>query len=528
MTSSHAVYLRRDVVLEPLINGWYASTYLIPPVTAALYVANHHIKVMQSFVASPAVHEEAVKNPEMRGGPFIAHPASRVDGVCRLLERTRAEQADLLELAPVVRQLDELLALEGTGGSLEPLYAKVPALLRGYVELVYDLHHRPYFRVLEPLLYESRFYRTSNQTIALSTNDKDDRAFALSTPRLEGDGSLDVALPFASPALDELARARRTPKPLEHFADRLRTKAESLAPYFTDRPPREPAPYSGEGVSVRYLGHACVLVQSKRASIMFDPLVPYEVSDGMARFSFADLPERIDWVVLTHNHQDHVVLETLLQLRHKIGAIVVPGNNPGNPADPSLKLLFRKLGFAHVVALDEMESVEIDGGSITALPFFGEHGDLDVRSKAAHLLKIEGRSIVCAADSNNLEPELYRHITDMVGPIDTVFLGMECQGAPMSWVYGPLLAKPIARKHDQWRRLDGSDSAKALDVVRHLKPSRVYVYAMGAEPWLQFITSIRYTDASKPIVESNRFVDECRRAGVEAERLYGARDIALG
>lgn len=38
----------------------------------------------------------------------------------------------------------------------------------------------------------------------------------------------------------------------------------------------------------------------------------------VARFSDIALPDEIDYVLITHNHQDHVLFETLLRLRHKI------------------------------------------------------------------------------------------------------------------------------------------------------------------------------------------------------------------
>jgi hypothetical protein len=39
--------------------------------------------------------------------------------------------------------------------SFESSYERVPDLLRGYVELVYDLHSRPLLRLVESLLYRS-------------------------------------------------------------------------------------------------------------------------------------------------------------------------------------------------------------------------------------------------------------------------------------------------------------------------------------------------------------------------------------
>jgi len=256
--------------------------------------------------------------------------------------------------------------------------------------------------------------------------------------------------------------------------------------------------------------------------------VPYKHGvDGMARYGFDDLPEFIDFVVITHNHPDHVALESLLHLRHRVRSLIVPANTQGSVADPSLKLMFRRLGFRNVQTLDSLESIEFDGGTLTALPFLGEHGDLDVRSKSSYLLRVGERAILCAADSNNLEPRVYQLLRDLVGELDALFIGMECQGAPMSWFYGPLLSKPILRKYDETRRLSGSDSARALEMVDILRPNQVYVYAMGMEPWLGFISSLHYDAESQPIIESNRLVDECRRRGVTAERLYGAREIVL-
>ncbi len=79
------VYLRPDVVAEPLFNQWYAWTNLIAPATSAMYVANLHLKVMQSFIASPQIHVSALKNPAILGGPFINYGPVRVPDVNNLL-----------------------------------------------------------------------------------------------------------------------------------------------------------------------------------------------------------------------------------------------------------------------------------------------------------------------------------------------------------------------------------------------------------------------------------------------------------
>jgi L-ascorbate metabolism protein UlaG (beta-lactamase superfamily) len=261
---------------------------------------------------------------------------------------------------------------------------------------------------------------------------------------------------------------------------------------------------------------------------MIDPLVSYETGGGgLQRYTFADLPDTLDYVLITHNHQDHCMFETLLQLRHKIKNVIVPKNNGGGLADPSLKLILQNIGFPQVREIDEMESIEVEGGSLMGLPFLGEHGDLNVRTKIAHLVNLRGKSILCAADSNNIEPLLYEHVHRLVGDVDVLFLGMECDGGPLSWLYGPLLSRPLARSQDQSRRLNGSDARKGMGIVDCLRPRQVYVYAMGQEPWLTYLTSIQYTEESRPIVESNELVAECRRRGIKSERLYGSKEIEI-
>jgi hypothetical protein len=190
-------------------------------------------------------------------------------------------------------------------------------------------------------------------------------------------------------------------------------------------------------------------------------------------------------------------------------------------------LILQHVGFPQVREIDEMETIPVEGGGITGLPFLGEHADLNIRTKIAYLISLEDNTMVCAADSNNIDPHLYRNLQEFVGAVDVFFVGMECDGAPLSWLYGPLLTRPMPRKADQSRRFDGSNFEKAIDIVDCLRPRQVYVYAMGQEPWLTYLTSIQYTDESRPIVESNKLVQECRNRGLTAERLYGHKEIFL-
>jgi L-ascorbate metabolism protein UlaG (beta-lactamase superfamily) len=529
--NNEPLYLRQNVLVEPLFNQWYAWPYLISPATAAMYVANTHLKIMRSFVNAPQIHVAALKNPAMRGGPFINCDASKAPAIKRLFEETSKEQSPLLELADAIQQMNATLAAEGGGFSLEPLYEKVPEQLKGYVELVYDLNNNPSLRFIEGLLYRSPYYTESAQAVALSLVEADERPFALSTPYLGDSGKLYLNIPFRSPALDELFKLKTEPQTFGYIKKVLGIggKDEELfSSFFTAQaPPPSPPAYAGDDVRIRYFGHACILIESAGTNVLFDPIISYKYDNGIQRYTYADLPEAIDYVLITHSHQDHCMFESLLQLRHKIRHIVVPGSNGGGLADPSLKFILQRIGFKSVLEIGEMESFDVVGGSIMGVPFMGEHADLNIRSKLAYLVNLKGRQVMCAADSNNIEPRLYGHIHASVGDVDVLFLGMECDGGPLTWLYGPLLTNPLSRSMDQSRRLDGSDHRKGMEIINQLNPAQVYVYAMGQEPWLTFLTSIQYTDESRPIVESNKLVAECQGRGITSERLFGHKEVIL-
>ena len=528
--SKKSYYLRPDVMLEPLVNQWYAWPHLISPTTAAMHVVNGHIRMMRSFISSPDIHAAAVNNPALRGGPFVDLPRSSVGEVKALLDKTLREQVHLIEFAEGVKALNETLSSEATGQTLEPLYEKVPNALRGYVELVYDLNKNASVRFVEPLLYASKYYDPLLQSVDLSIVEGDHRPFVFSTPRLTSQNRVNLPIPFEHDALDMLCRMRREPQEFDYLIEALnlnKESAERLQPFVTETAPPAADPYRGDSVRIRYLGHACILIESKGVSIMTDPLISYPGNDSDRRITYSDLPEVIDYVLITHAHQDHVLLESLLQLRHKIKCLVVPRSGGGSLEDPSLKFGLKKIGFQKVIEIEEMEAIEVEGGTITGLPFFGEHGDLNIKSKIAHLVRVNGKTILCAADSANIESKLYEHVHKETGDIDILFIGMECEGAPVSWIYGALMTKPLDRKADQSRRLSGSDCRKAIDLVKRFNCKRVYVYAMGQEPWLSFVTSIKYTDESKPIVESNRLLEACATLGIEAERLYWQKEIYL-
>jgi len=262
---------------------------------------------------------------------------------------------------------------------------------------------------------------------------------------------------------------KRTPRSYDEVQDILKINTDQEAlfkTFFTTETPRPYERYTGDKVRMRYMGHACILIETKDVSILLDPLVSYYgYQTEVGRFSDVDLPDVIDYVLITHNHQDHILFETLLPIRHKIKNVIVPATTNGALQDPNLKLMFEAIGFDQVKEVKPLETIKFEDCIITGVPFMGEHSDLDIQCKMCHHIRVGEFTMLFAADSCNIEPRLYQHVNRILGDIDVLFLGMECDGAPLSWLYGPLLDEHLPRDKDQSRRLAGSNCKRGMALV---------------------------------------------------------------
>ncbi|MGC8483936.1 MAG: MBL fold metallo-hydrolase, partial [Thermodesulfobium sp.] len=380
--------------------------------------------------------------------------------------------------------------------------------------------------------YKSKYYSLDNQSVCCSLVNEDKRPFVLSTPRLLDNTRVQINLPFKSQYYDDLCRMREIPNSFSDIIEKLNIPSDKISLFesfveFTSSP-KENVDYKGRDIRIRYFGHACLLIEYNGISVLTDPFISYDYPTDKKRFTFSDLPSSIDYVLITHGHLDHIVLETLLQLRYKIKNIVVPKNSGSIYADPSLKLLLHHLGFSSIIEVDELDEISINQNvQIAAMPFLGEHHDLNIKAKVAYLLTIQDKKIYIAADSSNLDPHLYDHIRDIYGRIDVLFLGMECDGAPLSWFYGPLMPEKLDRDSDYSRQGSGSDFKKAIAIVDSLEPSEAYVYAMGMEPWFTYVLGLNYEKNSKQLLESDKFIKECNSRGIPSERLFMKKELIL-
>jgi L-ascorbate metabolism protein UlaG (beta-lactamase superfamily) len=264
---------------------------------------------------------------------------------------------------------------------------------------------------------------------------------------------------------------------------------ELFRSFFTEEPPRKYKKYNGDRIRTRYFGHACILIETKDISIMIDPELSYTYESDVPRFTYEDLPKQIAYVLITHGHHDHILFETMLQLRHKVGKFIVGKNIKGSLQDRSIKLLYSNLGFKNIIKLAELEQVSENGIVITGIPFIGEHHDLRVASKLCYHVKLGNYSIWAVADSCNQSSEIDEHVHAIIGDVDVLFLRMECDGAPVSWVYGPIFTDMPERIKDHSRRGRGCNFKEGMNMVHQFNCKEVYVYAIGAEPWVNYTRS---------------------------------------
>jgi L-ascorbate metabolism protein UlaG (beta-lactamase superfamily) len=524
--------LAESTLVEPLVNCWSAWSYLIAPVPASLHLLQYQLPLLQSYIDNPAFHAAASQESSLAGGAFINIPADRVSEVATLLNRTKSNLGHNLEFAQSLLDFQSWLVANANGYGLAPYYQKIPKPLRGYVELVYDYFNRPAVRVFENLLYRSPYYNSSLQSLRLSRLERDtSRSFFLNTPRLMEEDQIDWPTPFDASQVDRLFMLDTQPQSFDSICRNLDLNDQSrerLWPMLTEKPRILPEKWSGDCTRIRYFGHACLLIESRGASILTDPLIAViPTKGGLDRFSYRDLPEEIDFALITHNHVDHNSIETLLRLRHRIKCLVVPRSSGALYGDVTLKFLAHQIGFRNVIELDALENLPLPDGEIIAVPFLGEHADL-AHGKVGYVIRLGRRQLLIGADSDCLDKQVYKNVRQCLGRVDTVFLGTESVGAPLSWIYGPLLPLRPSHEEEESRRQHGCDARRAIDILEALGANRLYNYGMGLEPWLESILGLGLKEDSPQWLESEKLLAQARgRRFLEAERLYGKSEIVL-
>lgn len=175
----------------------------------------------------------------------------------------------------------------------------------------------------------------------------------------------------------ELARRRRTHGGRnwpESFADRLTEPLPGLpkvlrmmrerrpSPADAPRIPVSPGPFVPMTVGVTWIGHATYVVQIGGKVILTDPVWSRRIPGVAPRLTPPGLPwealPRIDAVVISHNHYDHLDAPTIRRLPRDT-PLFVPG---------MLGAWFRSRGFRRVHEMDWWESLSLGSVSVEFVP----------------------------------------------------------------------------------------------------------------------------------------------------------------
>lgn len=267
------------------------------------------------------------------------------------------------------------------------------------------------------------------------------------------------------------------------------------------------------GFRTTWLGHSTVLVELDGHRVLTDPVFGERASPfgfaGPRRFhpapvTVAELP-RLDAVVLSHNHYDHLCQRTMLELA-KLDVPIVTALGVG--------ALLERLGVLpnRIIELDWGESVNVRGLTFTATPaqHFSGRGMFD-RNKslwAAFVIQSERRKVFFSGDT-----------------------GLTPQFAETGRVYGPfdLVMLEVGAFHPSWGGIHLGPE-KALEAFAMLGGGTLlpvhwgtFNLAMHAwnEPAETLVTLGATLARTSPAGRANRIVTPRLGAAVDPERLPG-------
>ncbi|MFS8100996.1 MBL fold metallo-hydrolase [Lentzea alba] len=186
-----------------------------------------------------------------------------------------------------------------------------------------------------------------------------------------------------------------------------------------------PAAPVSEGVHITWYGHASALIEIDGAAVLVDPVWSDRVSPstrvGPKRLhpvphQLSDLPG-ISAVVISHDHYDHLDMQTVQALTTSTSAVFVV------PLGLGAHLARWDVPAARIVELDWDESHSVDGFTLTctaAQHFSGRSVQRNVTLWASWVIKRGERSVFYSGDTGYFEG--YKKIGTEHGPFDAVLM----------------------------------------------------------------------------------------------------------
>ena len=242
---------------------------------------------------------------------------------------------------------------------------------------------------------------------------------------------------------------------------------------------------------IGWIGHATFLIKLGDTTIITDPIFSKNAGPlifGPKRYTdpalnLNELP-KIDLFLLTHNHYDHLDMNTMRKFPYKDTKVLT-----------GLKLgkYFKKNHFKNVKELDWYQEVKVNDIKITFLPavHWSKRSLTDTNKTlwGSFLIEYKGKKIFFACDTGY--GEIYKTIGENFGPIDLTMINI---GA---YDFRPMFEKSIYHTSPE----------EALQVARDLRSKKV----LGTH-WGTFVLSL------EPIMEPpKRFKDNAENFGFQKD-----------
>lgn len=171
--------------------------------------------------------------------------------------------------------------------------------------------------------------------------------------------------------------------------------------------------------TLTWIGHSSFLLQLGGLNMLIDPVmssslggvVPRNVAPGL---SWSALPKKIDVVMITHNHRDHMDVPTLKKL----------GPHPLYLVPHGMRHWFLKNGFPQVQELEWWQQTQVGNAIMTFVPaqHWSRRGLMDMNTSwwGGFVMEHDGFHLYHAGDTAWFDG--FRDIGRRCGPIDVAML----------------------------------------------------------------------------------------------------------